>query len=339
MQSQRGRKPPQQQLAHIGEHGLLDHLRRWFAKDSQGFELGIGDDAAALALPKQGAPLVVSTDTLIEGVHFCFDWTGPRDLGHKALAVNLSDLAAMAARPVAAFLALSLPPETRMDALREFFLGLRTEGRRHGCPLIGGDLTRAPQWCVTLTVLGQPATAVPVLRSSARPGDRLFVTGWPGRSGAGRAALAAGATAPSLVRAHVRPLPRLDEAVALASTCSRLAMMDVSDGLWHDADQLARASGVRVEIDRGALKPTPPMRRLAAQLGADPLHWMLFGGEDYELLFAADPSEATFGNVLSRAGLRTAVTCIGRIRHGEGIALVDDSGRSIDLSDTTFRHF
>src|SRR6185295_3543089 len=133
-------------LSELGEHKLLERVRHWFAADNARLAVPLGDDAAAIHWPKGSGAVVVSTDELVEGVHFRREWTSMRDLGAKALAVNLSDLAAMAAVPVAAFLSLSVPPDTPTRDLRDFFIGLRAAGRQWGCPLAGGDLTRAPQW-------------------------------------------------------------------------------------------------------------------------------------------------------------------------------------------------
>jgi thiamine-monophosphate kinase len=276
---------------------------------------------------------------MIEGVHFRHAWTGPRDLGHKALAVNLSDLAAMGCRPLAAFLALSVPPSVRLADLRAFFMGLRAEGRRWGCPLAGGDLTRAPQWVIALTVLGTPAHGGRTARrAAARPGQTLYVTGWPGESGAGLAALGRGLSAPRLIARHRRPTPRLPEAAALTRACPDLAMLDVSDGLWNDAAQLAEASGVRIELDGDRLPLSPPLRRFAEGQKADPRDFVLFGGEDYELLFATAKPLAALREALRRAGLTTPIHPVGRVAAGRGAHLLGPQGE-IAPRDRTFRHF
>lgn len=330
----------EQTLADIGERAWLRRVRRWFAAEPGAPALPIGDDAAALDLKGAAGPLLVSTDALIEGVHFRRDWTSARDLGAKALAVNLSDLAAMAARPLAAFLALSVPPQTPLGELRDFFMGLRAAGRLYGCPLGGGDLTRAPQWAIAVTVLGLPAVAGRLaLRAAARPGQSLYVTGQPGESGAGLEALRAGAAAPALVRRHRRPTPRLAEAALLARACPDLAMLDVSDGIWNDAGQLAEASGVRVELEAAALVCSPAMRRLGVALGREARDWLLFGGEDYELLLATATPEAKLRETFARGGVRTPLRRIGRIAPGRGVHLVGSGGGEIKITDRTFRHF
>jgi len=331
-------------LAELGERGWLRLVREWFSKtaDESGARIAvpIGDDAAALDLGGARGPLIVSTDALIEGVHFRHAWTRPHDLGAKALAVNLSDLAAMGAKPLAAFLALGVPPETPLRALKEFFMGLREEGRAHGCPLAGGDLTRAPQWTICLTVLGTPAVAGRVARrSTATPGQLIYVTGRPGEAGAGLEALERGVRAPALIERHNRPTPRLQEAAALSRLCPDLAMLDVSDGLWNDADQLAEASGVAIELCLEALPVSPAMARLGRRLGRDPLEWTLFGGEDYELLFATRAHEEAIERAFEHAGFSTPVHLIGHVSAGRGVHLKDCDCNELEIPDRTFRHF
>lgn len=335
-----GNLRPARQLCDLGERGWLRLVREWFETETAHQTVPIGDDAAALDLQDMNGSLVVSTDTMIEGVHFRHDWIGARDLGARALAVNLSDLAAMGARPVAAFLALSVPRETPLKQLKEFFMGFREEGHAYGCPLAGGDLTRAPQWTICVTVLGRPARDRRLARrSGARPGQLLYVTGWPGESGAGLAALEHGTSASQLLKRHRRPTPRLREAEALVNLCHDLAMIDVSDGIWNDTDQLAEASGVRIELNGPAVPVSTPMERLAGQLKIDPEQWTLFGGEDYELLFTTRASLEAIQDAFQQNGLMTPVHCIGHVTDGRGVHLMDEHGHERPVEDRTFRHF
>jgi thiamine-monophosphate kinase len=220
---------------------------------------------------------------------------------------------------------------------------MRAEGRRHGCPLAGGDLTRAPQWAITVTVLGQPVIpGRPALRSTAHPGQTLYVTGSPGESGAGLAALQAGMAAPRLIRRHNRPTPRLREAALLARLCPDLAMLDVSDGIWNDAGQLAEASGVRVELATDAveaLRSAPEMKKLGGKLNRNPLDWLLFGGEDYELLFATSTPLEEMLMKFKKAGLATPIRRIGTIKKGRGVHLIHPETGEMKVDDKTFRHF
>ncbi len=331
-------------LAELGEQGWLRRVARWFATDSRRLVLGIGDDAAAIAIDRGEGPLVATVDALVEGVHFRREWTPARALGHKTLAVNLSDLAAMGARPLAALLALGVPPTASLAELRDFFIGLRTAGRAFGCPLAGGDLTRAPQWTISLTALGLPAArrggqGVLARRSTARPGMTLYVTGWPGESAGGLLALRRGLQAPRLIARHNRPTPRLAEGAVLARVCQNLAMLDLSDGIVCDARRLAEASGCAIEIDAAALPISRPLTSWCRAQSIDPLEPILFGGEDYELLLATDRTAATLARDFARAGVKTPLTAIGRIVEGRGLRVLDARGRPLPLVDRTFRHF
>jgi thiamine-monophosphate kinase len=333
-------KPSSITIADLGEHRLLRMVRGWFGTggtDAAPIELGIGDDAAVV---RTSPRTIVTTDALVENVHFRRHTIAPRDLGHKALAVNVSDLAAMAARPLAAFLALSVPPQTPVADLRAFFLGLRAAARTFGCPLAGGDLTRAPHWMLTITVLGTPLGRRVALRSAARPGDYLYLTGWPGESGAGLEALERKlAVSPKLLRRHRRPMPRLAEAAQLAKISPRLAMLDVSDGVWNDACQLAESSGVHVALRAADLPCSPLLARRVRGTGRAPLEYILFGGEDYELLCASPLAPAVmrakYGALPGLAPLHP----IGRIMPGHGVALYDAAGRRLPVRDRTFTHF
>ncbi|MCE5231285.1 thiamine-phosphate kinase [bacterium] len=329
-------------LCDFGEQDWLKRVRRWFASADRRLVLGIGDDAAAIDAGR--GPVIATTDALIEGVHFRRDWIGARDLGRKTLAVNVSDIAAMGARPLAALLALSVPPSASASDLRDFFLGLRDGARRWDCPLAGGDLTRAPQWSIAITVLGVPSVRrsgrpVIVKRSTARPGQFLYVTGKPGESGAGLVALHRGIASPALVARHNRPEPRVREGELLARICPDLAMLDVSDGIWCDSGRVAEASNCAIEIESASLPVSRALAAFCNSLSIDPLDPVLFGGEDYELLFATAVAPAKIQQAFRRHGLKTAITPIGRVKSGRGRYLLDPSGRRINIADRTFQHF
>ena len=277
-------------LSEAGELGLLAELER------RGLVTAIEHDAAQLA-----DGLVVTQDGLVEGVHFRLDWTSWRDLGWKAAAVNLSDLAASGAVAEALIVTLGLPAETPLADAVELYEGM-TEA---GVPIRGGDTTVSDSVVLSVTALGH-AERVPG-RAGAQPGDLLVVTGPLGGSGAGFRALEEGRLDDPHVRAHLRPPLRLEEGGRLARVAS--AMLDLSDGLAVDAGHLARRSGVRVVID---LDRVPRVGELA-DLGF---------GEDYELLAAtSDPLE---------------FPVIGSCEAGEGVELRLD-GREIELSG--WEHF
>jgi thiamine-monophosphate kinase len=253
-------------------------------------------------LPTPGHRLVVTTDVLVEGLDFTAELSEPEDWGWKAVAANLSDLAAMAAEARWLVLALTVPEATPVPTLERVYSGVGEACRTYGVALVGGDVSAGPALSLAVTALGEAER--PVLRSGARPGDRLAVTGPLGAAAAGLALLRSGGPAarelldrfPGLAAAHRRPQPALAMGVALARA-GAAAMIDVSDGLAGDALHLAESSGVGVEIHDATVPLAPGVAEAAALLGLDPLALALGGGEDF-VLAAALPRTADLGGVL-----------------------------------------
>lgn len=281
-----------------------------------------GDDAAVV--PLTDARLVVTTDVLVEGRHFRLDWSAAEDIGWRAIMQNASDVASMGAAPVACVVALVLPAQTHVDWVVGLARGMAAacaavqQATGRPCGVVGGDLSSGDSVVIAVAAHGDLAGADPLLRSGARPGDILAHAGTLGRSAAGLAALQAGRAAdPDLagvITSYRRPLPALAEALAARGRAH--AMMDVSDGLLRDAGRMARASGVRLEI----LTPQPDaaVAQAARRLGADPVPWVLGGGEDHGMLAAFPPGAVPAG-----------FTVIGRVADGSGV-LVD--GRTSALA-------
>jgi len=307
-------------LGRIGEDGLVRLLRTRAGSPGPRWSVGIGDDAAVLR-PRAGQEIVITTDALMEGVHFRWRTTDPRSLGHKALAVNLSDVAAMGAVPLGFVLSAGLPPRTSAKRLSGFVAGLLAESRSASCPLVGGDSVRAETWSLALTVFGEVPRGRALLRSGARPGDRVFVTGTLGGSALGLAVLERGAGrrrgAKAFVSRQRRPRPPLSVGPGLLRRGWATAAMDLSDGLARDLGRLLAASGVGADIDAQSLPLPRGARALCAGLDLDPHALALHGGEDYELLFCAPPGAPTAAR-MSRA-LGSRVSEIGRIRRGRGL--------------------
>jgi thiamine-monophosphate kinase len=263
------------------EDALLARLVAQLGARHPAVQVGIGDDAAVLA-----GGWCVSLDLLIEDVHFRMRTTSARDLGWKAIAVNLSDLAAMGAEPVCALVGLGLPPDLSSDVLDELFAGLDACASAYGAQIVGGDMSRASALTLSVTVIGRAER--PARRDGARPGDIVCVTGALGGSRAGLALLegldAEVAERASLVERHVRPLPQLAAGQSLAGAVH--AMMDVSDGLATDAARLAAASGVSVRVDLDRVPVAPGADVVARVLAREPGWFAAAGGEDYELVCA-----------------------------------------------------
>jgi len=288
-----------QTLAEVGEFGLITALSAWLPAGPRTL-VGIGDDAAVLAVPD--GRVVATTDFLIEGRHFRRDWASAADVGHKAAARSLADCAAMGAEPSALLVALAAPPDLPVSWARELAEGLAAECARAGAYVIGGDTARADHVVLAVTGLGDLAGRAPVLRSGAGPGDVVAVAGPLGHAAAGLALLEAGLVGDPLVREHLRPAPPYDagpEAADLGAT----AMIDVSDGLLADLGHVADASGVLIDLDPAALRPGGRLltaaravagsRRHSVRTGLvtrpaddEALGWVMSGGEDHSLAAA-----------------------------------------------------
>lgn len=342
-------------ISELGEQGLIERIRRRveaLAPPGAGVLAGIGDDAAVLEPP--AAPLLATCDLLIEGVHFLFPETGADDLGHKALAASLSDVAAMGGRPRFALVSLALPGRIDVGFVDRFYQGLGELAGAAGVAVVGGDTTGSPgPLVVDVFVLGEVLPGGPFPAAAARPGQAVLATGAFGASAAGLEVIRRGVppsgggrlagAAAAARQAHARPRPRLAEAAALAGSAAeggwRPAARDASDGLAAAARALATAGGCALELDQGAIPVAAAARELAGAFGGDALEWALFGGEDYELVFTVpfEAAEAAGRAIRTRTG--TPVTVIGRVAAGEGVVLLRPTGERVPLPDRSFRHF
>lgn len=295
------------QLRELGEFALIERIERAARRQGRprAVVVGIGDDAAVLR-PPAGEDVVVTTDALVEGVHFRFDTQSHRCIGRRALVANLSDLAAMGARPLGFVVALSAPPSLEVRVVDGLLHGLLSEARAHRCPLVGGNLTRARQTALTISALGSVPRGRQLLRSAARPGDRICVTGTLGGSALELARAEAG-------QGRVRrvPSPRLGAGRALARQTGIGACIDVSDGLSADLGHLLDSSGCSAEIDRASLPLPPRFAAACRRLQLDPIELATGGGEDYELLFTVRRTGPSGAQLRRRLGV--AVTEIGRV--------------------------
>jgi thiamine-monophosphate kinase len=305
-------------ISELGEQALIARVRARSPSTPDWVLTGIGDDAAVLR-PARGMVDVVTTDALVEDVHFRRAWSTPQDIGHRALAVNLSDLAAMGASPRAVLLSLALPallPLDEFDGLIDGFLALATQ---EGAPLVGGNLAQSPgPLVIDVTAIGAARPRRILRRSGARPGDRLFVTGQLGAAAAGLALRRSGLDMPALdadqracVLRYDRPDARLRTGVIVANNRAASACMDVSDGLADAVRQIAEASGCGVELNTDAIPIHPGARSRAAVSATDALVLALSGGEDYELLFAVPKRRTRLFLAAIRQAGETGVTEIG----------------------------
>jgi thiamine-monophosphate kinase len=320
----------------------FDLIARHFTRPVRRARLGVGDDCALLALTP-GHELAISTDMLVAGTHF-FPDTDPLRLGHKTLAVNLSDLAAMGAKPASALLSLALPAadEAWLAAFARGFFALADE---HGVELVGGDTTRAPAGgtlTLNVTILGEVPAGQAVRRSGAQAGDDIWVSNTLGDAALGLAALRGKVSLDAAQREYCvhrleAPTPRV--ALGLALRGIARSMLDISDGLAGDLAHIARASGVRAQVNADALPLAPALRSVPRELA---LQCALAGGDDYELCFTAAPGQRAG---VEAAGRQTgvAVTCIGSVLpamvNAAPVGFVDAAGRALSLNLSGYDHF
>jgi thiamine-monophosphate kinase len=287
----------------IGEFALIDQVVMRLPVGSQ-TELGPGDDAAVVRVPD--GRVVVSTDVLVEGRHFRRDWSTAHDIGRRAVAANLADIAAMGATTTALVVGLAVPADVDVAWVTELADGIAAEASAVGAGVVGGDVVRGDQVVVSVTALGDLGGRTAVRRSGAHPGDVVALAGRLGWAAAGLAVLSRGFRSPrKVVDAHRVPEPPY-AAGPIAAAAGATAMIDVSDGLLADAAHIARASGVCIDIDPERLTVDPPVRDAAAAYNIDPHVWLLSGGDDHALLatFPPDvalPSDFTaIGSVVAR---------------------------------------
>jgi thiamine-monophosphate kinase len=308
----------EQTVAALGEFGLIAALSGWLPRDPRTL-VGIGDDAAVLAAPD--GRVVASTDFLLEGRHFRRAWSSAADVGHKAAARSLIDVAAMGAVPTGLLVALAAPPDLPVTWARDLTEGLAAECARAGATVVGGDTARAGSVLIVTTVLGDLADRAPVLRSGAAPGDLVAVTGPLGHAAAGLALLQAGLAHEPLTAAHRRPQPPYD-AGPQAADLGATAMIDISDGLLADLGHIASASGVLIDLSSDRLSPGEGLQAAArfflgrTEHGATPgpspaLTWVLTGGEDHALAATFPPATA----------LPTRWDVIGTVHEGDGVVV------------------
>ncbi len=299
-------------VGELGEFALIDAITGRLGAAGTGpvLLLGPGDDAAVVAAPD--GRVVATTDVLVEGRHFRTDWSAPTDVGARAAAANLADIAAMGAAPTALLVGLALPVDRDVDWVLGLVDGFVEESASAGVVVAGGDVVRGDTVVVSVTALGTLEGRDPVTRAGARPGDLVAVAGRLGWAAAGFAVLSRGFRSPrALVEAHRRPAPPYAEgprAAALGAT----AMVDVSDGLVADLGHVARASGVGIALSSEAFHVPQEFLDTARALNADPVQWLLAGGEDHALAATFPPD----------VDLPMAWSVVGRVEQGDGV-LVD----------------
>lgn len=331
-------------LKDIGELEIIRKIRESFDVASGAVIIGIGDDAAVLA-NEPASHTVATTDTLVEDVHFQMGLIHPRDLGYKAIAAAVSDLAAMAAQPRYALVALALDASTQMAWVESLYQGIKEAVTDLDMVLVGGDTSASQKAFINVTALGAVDSETYCLRSAGQPGDSLCVTGNLGAAAAGFELLKDNSLATSLreredlIRAHVRPRPRVAEA-SIAAKWGVRAIEDISDGLATDLSHLCTESRIGVRIWEERLPLAPGVAEVGESLGRAASSFGLYGGEDYELLMAVpeDLVAAVKEKILAETG--TTLTEIGRVFNQQpGITMEHVDGKSQPLVTGGYEHF
>ncbi|NEQ65798.1 MAG: thiamine-phosphate kinase [Symploca sp. SIO2D2] len=327
-------------IGDVGEQGLLERLQRFCPRDI------VGDDAAVIPAPDQGQSLVVTTDVLVDGVHFSDRTTSPEDVGWRAAAANLSDLAAMGASPLGITVGLSINNEVAVSWVEQLYQGLTDCLQQYNTPIVGGDICRSPVINISITAFGQVFPEHVLRRSVAQVGDAIVVTGVHGASRGGLELLLnpefglhlRETERMSLIRAHQRPQPRFDVLPILGNLLCPIsvAAMDSSDGLANAVVQLCRASGVGAVVERTRI-PLPPL--LSQLVSPEQVwDWVLYGGEDFELVMCLSAELAEV--LVEKLGAEAAV--IGQVTTGNEVWLTDSTGTCADeelFLSRGFQHF
>jgi len=319
-------------VADLGEHALLARLLSRLPRPTASVLVGPGDDAAVLA-PGRNERLVVTTDAVVEGVHFICAYSSPADIGHKALAVNLSDLAAMAATPSWALLSLILPGSSMVRDVEELVDGLAALAGRHGVAVVGGNITRTDgPLVVDVTAGGQVGPRRWLTRGGAKAGHEIYISGAIGGAAAG---LDQGS---GCVARHRRPEPRVRLGIAVGRARAATAAMDLSDGLADALRQVAAASGVGARIDGDLIPIDACAREWWTSRGVDPVSAALGGGDDYELLFAVPPRSGGALRAVARHVTDPPLTKIGVFTKDPRELVVARAGKE-DALPEGFEHF
>jgi len=335
-------------ISEIGEFGLIERISKNTIINPKNIILGIGDDCAAYYTSPD--KIVLATcDMLVENIHFTLSTCSPRQLGRKAMTVNISDIAAMGGIPRHALFSLGTASSTSVEFIDQLADGMKEEAKLFEVNIVGGDTVRSPLGLViNITLIGEVETDLIIRRDTANPGDLIMVTGELGGSAAGLALLLgegkASLVSPGIFRevkeAHLSPIPEIEEGRIIAQNKLATAMIDISDGLSSDLTRICEASRVGAKVYASQIPLLPAAESVAKLLKKNPLDFALYGGEDYKLLFTVSPEKVEIARNLLYTELKTKVTEVGVIREEqEGIKLKDLQGKVADLQPKGYNHF
>lgn len=327
-------------LRDLGEFGLIREIKKWMASSCRDLIQGIGDDGAVIKLGRE--VLLITTDILIEDIHFKRAWIHPYHLGRKSLAVNLSDIAAMGGVPKYFLISLGLPKRITFNFVSQLYRGLREEAKRFKLDLIGGDTSLSNKLVINICLIGQGKRGELIFRKGAKVGDEIYVSGTLGDAALGLKILQnkrVNKKPRELIEKHLSPVPRVELGQALAQNHLAHAMIDISDGLLMDAQHIIKESKVGARIWEDRIPLSKKYRQWIHLYSRDPYHFALKGGEDYELLFTAPKKARHHISSLSQS-LCIPTTCIGEIlSRKEGLQVVRENGEIEYPNQLGFDHF
>ncbi len=330
------------QLKKVGEFGLIDLIKKRVHSRNKKILVGIGDDAS-IVRPSPGKVLILTTDTLLEKIHFDLDYFTFRRLGHRALAANLSDIAAMGGLPITALVTLGLPDYVTVENVLQLYSGMNFLAKKFNCPVSGGDIISSPKGLlISITVLGEVERKLLTLRSKAKAGDLICVTGELGEAQAGLELLQKVKKnkkirfSKGLVQKHLTPKPKIWEAREIVKKLNPTSMIDISDGLASEVGQIAKESKLGAVIYETEIPISSKAKQIGKILNKNASNWALYGGEEYELLFTIPKHKVKKLIELSK---KIKLTLVGEITRDKGLFLVRPEGRKEKVKKGGFSHF
>lgn len=325
----------------IGEFGLIERIKKWVTPDDSSVVVGIGDDAAVVE-DRPDLYRLITTDAFVEGVHFRREFATPWQIGWKAMAANLSDIAAIGGEPRWAVVSVAFSETISVEEVEELYRGMNAVCSPFGCSIVGGDTSFSPdRMLISIAVIGEVEKERLTLRKGAKIGDAICVTGELGGSEAGLQVLKEkGPTDEDVVRRHLEPRPRLREARTMGEVGRIHAMIDISDGLSSEIHHICRESRVGARLFAAKIPICPGAREIARKVGRSPMDYALGGGEDFELLFTLCPGEVERVRSHLLNNIRTPVAVIGEIVElRKGVVLVGEDGREREMPQSGYQHF
>ncbi|MBC8462059.1 MAG: thiamine-phosphate kinase [Deltaproteobacteria bacterium] len=331
-------------IGEMGEFAFIRSIQEGSHFSPEGLIKGIGDDCAVIG-PYQDRVFLITTDLLVEDIHFIWDRISPVDLGQKAVAVNLSDIAAMGGIPRHLFLSLAIPPAMGVETLHSFYQGIKAMCERYDTNVLGGDTSASPDGLtINVTAIGEARGDEVLFRSGAKAGDKIYLTGTLGDSAAGLRLIKEEFSAPAplaavLKEAHNRPQPQVEAGRVIAQSGLATAMIDVSDGVLSDLGHVCGASGVGGILFESALPISNSLKALAEINNFNPYELALSGGEDYQLLFTVPREDAGQFETIFQENSSSPIYCLGEITGEEGIKIVRPGGVREEVKVEGFDHF